>query len=149
MGVLDRLDSIDRRFGVGQGKRRPPNRLEQWNAKHPWMAGLLYGVVLLVPTIVLEVASDASGRGFAAVTISLVVYLLLGFLLACMVRNAVVKWDQEHELPAGSGVTAEAPPARNRRPSDEDLAKGGIRAVLHRSATRQPDRDLAFSSQSS
>ncbi|HEV2759189.1 MAG TPA: hypothetical protein VGV86_06425 [Acidimicrobiales bacterium] len=112
MGVLDRLDSIDRRFGVGQGKRRPPNRLEQWNAKHPWMAGLLYGVVLLVPTIVLEVAWDASGRGFAAVTISLVVYLLLGFLLACMVRNAVVKWDQEHELPAGSGVTAEAPPAR-------------------------------------
>ena len=103
MGLLDRLDAIDRRFGVGQGPGRPPNRRARWIAKHPWRAGLLYGLVLLIPKIILDVAWDSSGQSLAAVAFSIVVSLLLGFLLAGMVRNAVVKWDREHELPPGAG----------------------------------------------
>lgn len=108
VGLLERLDAIDRRLGVGRTPKRPPNRFVRWMARHPWWMALFYAAAIAVPIIV----GDALD-GFASLAFSVVVTALLslpvGVGMALSARNAVERWDQEtgdpdSETRPGSGA---------------------------------------------
>ena len=97
MALRDRLDAIDRRFLWGPPKR-PPNRLRRWTAMHPWTAGVLFGLAMSIPRIVMHAVGD-DARSVVVTVVMLPVLVGFGYLLARIVANAVAAWDQEHAPP--------------------------------------------------
>jgi hypothetical protein len=85
MRLLDRLDALDARFGLGP-KSWKPNRLMRWTARHPWLFTFTWVAVM----ITVELPAQGVGAGLGIVV---TVNLIFGHLLARIAQNRVRAWD--------------------------------------------------------
>ncbi len=97
MGLLDRLDAIDRRLGLRRPRRKPPNRRQRWLARHRFAAGLLYAVVLTIVWQLTDLLLDDRGTSLRTVLIQVVTGFLIGVLVATIVRRDCEAWDRRPE----------------------------------------------------
>lgn len=101
MGLLDRLDAVDRRFGFGwKPLTKAPSRVNRWLARHPWAWAFVYAS----PWILFWLIRVALGEAGILWLLAGLAPVPLGYAGAVRMRWQVEHWDSEH--PAG----AELPP---------------------------------------
>ncbi len=94
MGLLDRLDALDRRLGLAhRPPKRAPTRLARWMAARPWRTAITWGAVAIALLAVLGLLSDGGDMGLV---IPAVIQFPLGYICGLSARNAVQAWDAEH-----------------------------------------------------
>jgi hypothetical protein len=97
VGLLDRLDALDRRLGLApKPPKKPPARWRRWLAGHRWAAALVWATAMLATWVVPDLLSEAE-LSPVAVLIQVPGAFLFGFVVATVERNRCEAWDQGRE----------------------------------------------------